>query len=296
MTFSPASDIESFAAALVRGAALELYLTPKPGLVDLLDSGSHPDLSIDKMERSIGILHDYLLGLCLSLRQKEPLSQQKEIGKRAEARMYREVGANTHKGYIFLSGLLLTARQKVAAGDEESLQREVGRLATEIFALEEPAGSNGSAVRSQYRAGSIVLEARDGLPALFHHGAPTFREVREETGSFLLAGFAALGRLMQVVEDSTTLHRCGIAGLARIRRDGVKLEKKVRVGGNFISYLRELNAQYRQLNLTMGGVADMLALTFGYVEGVDEAAAADAAVPAGSPAAVTTAETGGWPA
>ena len=35
---------------------MELYLTPKPGLVDLADNGSHPDLSVPIMERSIGIV------------------------------------------------------------------------------------------------------------------------------------------------------------------------------------------------------------------------------------------------
>ncbi len=48
------SELEELASALVRGTTRELYLTPKPGLVDRADSGSHPDLSLPIMEQSIG--------------------------------------------------------------------------------------------------------------------------------------------------------------------------------------------------------------------------------------------------
>ncbi|MRR10391.1 2-(5'-triphosphoribosyl)-3'-dephospho CoA synthase, partial [bacterium] len=55
MNSSRIVEIERFAQALVKGAAMGLYLTPKPGLVDLADRGSHPDLSLEKMERSLHI-------------------------------------------------------------------------------------------------------------------------------------------------------------------------------------------------------------------------------------------------
>ena len=56
------SGLERLADGLARGAALELYLTPKPGLVDLADCGSHPDLSLAVMERSIRIVLGGLSG------------------------------------------------------------------------------------------------------------------------------------------------------------------------------------------------------------------------------------------
>ena len=56
MHFLPTFEIERLAQALVTGARLELDLTPKPGLVDRLDRGSHPDLSFALMEESIGMV------------------------------------------------------------------------------------------------------------------------------------------------------------------------------------------------------------------------------------------------
>ena len=54
------SDLELFAASLADGIRAELYLTPKPGLVDLLDNGSHADLTLPLMGRSVALFGDYL--------------------------------------------------------------------------------------------------------------------------------------------------------------------------------------------------------------------------------------------
>ena len=51
--------LRRLADALVRGARAELDLTPKPGLVDRHDNGSHPDLSYELMRRSIELLPIY---------------------------------------------------------------------------------------------------------------------------------------------------------------------------------------------------------------------------------------------
>jgi len=48
---------------------------------------------------------------------------------------------------------------------------------------------------------------------------------RPQSGEDLSASFAMLARLMQTVEDTTALHRCGLAGLERIREDGARLER-----------------------------------------------------------------------
>ena len=70
---------------------------------------------------------------------------------------------------------------------------------------------------------------------------------------------------MQCVEDTTTLHRAGPAGLERLRHDGRQLEKIIADGGDFLARLEQLDAEYIRQNLTMGGVADMLGMTLGYL-------------------------------
>jgi triphosphoribosyl-dephospho-CoA synthase len=64
------------------------------------------------------------------------------------------------------------------------------------------------------------------------------------------------------VDDTTTVRRCGEAGLFRLRRDGARLERLLGAGGDPGSFLRRLNAEYREIRLTMGGVADCMAIVF----------------------------------
>ena len=103
------SELKKIAQAFVLGARRELYLTPKPGLVDRVDSGAHADLSFAIMTQSIGIVSDYQGALVLSLISDEPFSCQQQIAIDAESRMMSVLGTNTHKGYIFLAGMLLIA-------------------------------------------------------------------------------------------------------------------------------------------------------------------------------------------
>lgn len=264
MTASRIVEIERFAQALVKGAAMGLYLTPKPGLVDLVDQGSHPDLSLQKMERSLHIVADYLAELIRSLAAGEHSHCRTVIGRRAEEAMFEELGTNTHRGYIFLSGLLLISRWH-AGDDELSLREAVRAAAGQYFSTQGEDATNGRTARLRYGAGGVVREALGGLPSLFDCGVPAYLDAIERTDCFTTASFATLSRLMQTVEDTTTLHRGGTMGLARIRRDGQALERIIRDRGDHLTFLAELNHEYARMNLTMGGVADMLSLTYGYL-------------------------------
>jgi triphosphoribosyl-dephospho-CoA synthase len=63
---------------------------------------------------------------------------------------------------------------------------------------------------------------------------------------------------MQKVEDTTALRRCGPLGLARLRRDGARLEELLLTGLDPVPFLVEANDGYRRQRLTMGGVADLI--------------------------------------
>ena len=92
----------------------------------------------------------------------------------------------------------------------------------------------------------------------------------QQRGCVETASFAMLARLMQTVEDTTTLHRAGPEGLVRVKRDGQRLEQIIARGDDPISHLRELDRVYVRMNITIGGVADMLGLAYGYLMASDE--------------------------
>lgn len=244
---------------------MELYLTPKPGLVDLADSGSHTDLSLEIMERSVGYISEYLDEVKTSLVSNEPFECQRLIAMRAEQRLYDNLGTNTHKGYIFLSGMLLIASWHSAGQDEESVRSTLSAMSREFFNTRDAHVSNGHKVRQKYNAGGIIQESINGFPTLFEEALPAFREASVLHGCFRTASFAMLARLMQTVEDTTTLHRGGQIGLSRVKRDGRRLEQVVADGGDYTLFLQGLNCEYIRMNLTIGGIADMVGLAYGYL-------------------------------
>lgn len=254
--------LEALAAALEAGLRLELHLTPKPGLVDRRDCGSHPDLTFDLMERSVAQVGGYLREVAASLSRGEPLEGQVALGRAAEAQMLATLGANTHRGAIFLGGLALVARHR-AGGDEAGLRAALGQAARALQPGQAGLGSHGAAARRAFGVGGVLAEARDGLPSVFEVALPAWRAARARGQGEEAAAFAALAALMQVVEDTTALHRGGPAGLARVRRDGRELQRRLEAGEDHLAFLAEANEAWRAERLTMGGVADLLGVALG---------------------------------
>ena len=265
MNCSPHSALEKQAQALVSGARMELYLTPKPGLVDLADSGSHPDLSVSVMEQSIGYVADYLAEIVISLKAGEPFDAQKNLAIRAEQRLYDNLGTNTHKGYIFLSGMLLIAMHDAQSTEESAVRKSLSAISETFFRASGEKHTNGELARKQFNTGGIVREAIDAYPSLFEEALPAFRSAMEHHGCRNTASFAMMARLMQTVDDTTTLHRAGPQGLKQVRQDGRRLEQLIANGEAFIPYLEEINRGYIRQNITIGGVADILGLAFAHL-------------------------------
>ena len=249
-------DPEVLAGSLVEGALQELDLSPKPGLVDRFDPGSHPDLTYASMRASALLLEVYFEDILRCHRGRRPLEDFVQAGLAAEQRMVRAVRTNSHKGYIFLSGLLLMGACECQGG-MEALRRAIAGLASRFFGTSFPAhAAHGP------RLGGIRDETLRGLPSIFEHGWPRYREALSMGWPVEEAGFMLMGVLMQHVEDSTAIRRCGQAGLSRLRRDGSALQRLVGRCGDPRPRLSALNHDYQAMNLTMGGVADCMGLTF----------------------------------
>ncbi|HDR47044.1 MAG TPA: hypothetical protein ENN94_05015, partial [Geoalkalibacter subterraneus] len=105
----PASNLSELAECLSLGLRQELFLTPKPGLVDLLDRGSHPDLSLPLMLESIEFVGEAFQAFARLLDQGATPLELVPSGRLLEMKLLDTFGTNTHKGSIFLGGLLLCA-------------------------------------------------------------------------------------------------------------------------------------------------------------------------------------------
>ncbi len=252
---------QDLAKSLVLGARMELQLTPKPGLVDRRDQGSHPDLSYESMKASIDLLPLYFETLLQGIQEGHPLSRCVQHGIEAGNRMHARIQSNGHRGYIFLSGLLLLASAK-SGGKVAGLRQALAELAVTFFATFEPRDTPGASVRADRGLGGIRTEAEKGLPAIFEQGWPAYQAALDAGWSLDEAGFYLMAVLMQHVEDTTAIRRCGPEGLRRLRQDGADLQRLLERRGDPHPALQELNETYIRLGLTMGGVADCMALTF----------------------------------
>ncbi len=269
---------ERLAAALAAGLRHELHLTPKPGLVDRRDEGSHPDLTFELMERSVALVGGYLAEVAASLGRGEPLPSQVALGKAAEARMLATLGANTHRGAIFLGGLVLVAHRR-APGGEAALREAVREVAWALLHGRPLDGSHGDRARRAFGVGGVVGEALAGLPSVFEVALPAWRAARGRGRGTDEAAFAALAALMLVVEDTTALHRGGAAGLARVREDGRELQRRLLAGEDHLAFLAGANDAWRAARLTMGGVADLLGVALGLLVASGELAPPAPAAP-----------------
>lgn len=245
---------------MIDGFKAELYLTPKPGLVDLLNNGAHPDLSLLIMSRSIVLLRSYLQKLCVALDSGAEQQELIGIGQDAEARMLEELGTNCHRGGIFLSGLLLAACRYADPLNPEEFQQGIKATAKVFFEKEPAHNSHGQRVRKLYQVGGIVGEACEGLPTVFDEALPALLKAE----SYPYAAYLAMSRLMQKVDDTTSLHRCGPVGLDLLRKSGRQIEQDILSRADPTRLLIELGREFSERNLTMGGVADLLGISLGY--------------------------------
>lgn len=119
------------ASAAVRGLLYEVSTTPKPGLVDRNNSGSHRDMNFFTfLDSSASLIPWFREFFCLGWdHSSEPNEQIFErlryAGRRAETAMFSATGGiNTHKGLVFASAILCGALGKVHAGRELPLPLE----------------------------------------------------------------------------------------------------------------------------------------------------------------------------
>lgn len=262
-TCLPVSALHRCAEQLTLGLRRELDLTPKPGLVDRWDSGSHADLDYALMDRSITLLDGYFREFARSLERGATAGQLRALGQATEARMLAQFRTNTHRGAVFLGGLLLAGVQRAGSLEAAAVSRGIAAFALELLSERLPTGTPGADVRQRYGVGGIVAEALDGLPSVFETGLPALQAAQAWGWSEERALYLALARLMQTVQDTTALRRCGPAGLVRLKQDGATLESLLLDGKDPLPFLIQANRDYRAQRLTMGGVADLLGVCGG---------------------------------
>ena len=264
---SPVGRHESSYLALLAKQALlaEVELTPKPGLVDGRGSGAHADLSLDLMKRSATAIAPYFSWMA-EVSAELPLGRElrKElgtIGRSAERSMFDVTGGvNTHKGAIWVLGLLVSAASHT--GERRPLQ--VARAAGSIARLSDPARpellSHGDMVRAYYGVAGARGEACQDFPHVVDIGLPTLEDCRRTGRSERASRLTALLSIMAQLDDTCVLYRGGLEGGAVVKSGARAVlaagGPETEIGDGKI---QQLDQELIRRRLSPGGSADLLA-------------------------------------
>ena len=256
----PSHGPVALAGLAVASLHAELVLSPKPGLVCPDHAGSHDDMDASTMWRSLFALRHGFVRMASA--KDATFFELQAIGIDAERAMRRATGGvNTHRGAIFMLGLLVAAAAHDDAITSSSLrgtlQDRWGR-ALRLRPVSET--SHGLAMAMRHRAGGARLEAADGFPSVFTIVLPALRAARraglDERGARLQALMTSIAE----VEDTNLLYRGGPSGLAHAQRAARAF---LASGGAFRDdrdqMLRDIGRGFVARRLSPGGSADLLA-------------------------------------
>ncbi len=265
-------DLGHIAEIAQKSLLFEVCTTPKPGLVDQRNSGSHQDMDIFTFMSSAAALYPYFYR-CAKIGAKNQNLSPKDVfsllrfpGKVAENAMYRATnGVNTHKGIIFSLGILCAAAGRLLPKNRTPqsillLCREMteGIVSDELSSTSQ--NTNGEKLYSQYGITGVRGQAEQGFPTVLQTGIPKLREGLQAGLPLNDVGCATLLSLLTVTKDTNLIHRSSLAEQETLCKEIAELLTQQPYPSREL--LEQLDDTFISKNLSPGGCADLLALTY----------------------------------
>jgi len=251
-----------------RALLCEALTTPKPGLVDCEDSGAHRDMDLFSFADSACALRGYFEA-CARVGLEEANAQRRFarlrcLGLEAEADMLAAAGANTHKGAIFSLGILCCSAADCAdTADTDAVLRaaaELGRCSLRALTELGPENARTGGERQYLQLGLTGArgEAASGFQTVREIALPALEAALDRGLKLNDAGLRALIALMAAVPDSNILRRAGEEALRWVQDSARTLIQN----GFSAEDLRSMNREFIYRNISPGGSADLLAVTY----------------------------------
>jgi triphosphoribosyl-dephospho-CoA synthase len=247
----------------------EAELTPKPGLVDRRGAGAHSDLSLSIMKLSAFAIEPYFCKMAFVSEGGHPSQALRErlavIGRDAERAMLKVTnGSNSHKGAIWILGLLTSAAAMQDADKIPALR--IARTARKIAFFADRAAprlvSHGDVVARKHGVTGARGEALRGFPHVIDVGLPMLRSKRTSGATETVARLDTLLSIMSRLDDTCLLYRGGKTALVAAKEGAIAVE---RVGGSGTAIGRQqlyrLERRLLELGVSPGGSGDLLAAT-----------------------------------
>ncbi|WP_061993501.1 citrate lyase holo-[acyl-carrier protein] synthase, partial [Fructobacillus ficulneus] len=234
----PAWSVTATVQTAQAACLAEVTVNPKPGLVDPVSPGSHPDMTALTFIDSTLALGQYFTQAVMVGRDftgsdlKEILTILRPLGQEAEQAMIQATdGVNTHKGVIFSLGILLAAYGQATQNNQATTLGLVQKKVQEITAglidndfgqklADHPADLTAGERQYQvYQLTGVRGEVTRGLQPLSQVGLPTLRTSPAKTTNDRLLD--TLMALVGSIQDSTLIKRAGTPAIEQTMQSWV---------------------------------------------------------------------------
>ncbi len=257
-----------------RALLYEVVTCPKPGLVDPISSGPHPDMDVYLFIDSSLALRSYFETAEKIGKQFEgtDLTEMFQIlrraGQKAETTMYTATnGVNTHKGAIFSLGILVCAesyRLCHRESDVFSIVRHMtDHLVTRDFKkklMAKPPVTAGEKQYYRYGLTGSRGQAQAGYPIVAEVALPFLRDAKGNLNERLLD---TLMKIATRADDSSLIKRAHDPKIVTWLHQ--EAERYLALGGSQSEAGRQFLKRFDQYCLShhysLGGCADLLILT-----------------------------------
>ncbi|MEZ4509306.1 MAG: triphosphoribosyl-dephospho-CoA synthase [Eubacteriales bacterium] len=253
---------------LLARAALEqeARLSPKPGLVDAENCGAHKDMDLALLLQSAAALESYFIAFAAqgmadaALSPDGRISTLREQGREAEHAMFAATsGVNTHKGALFLLGVLSYVAGHCIANGRNTPQDICAAAARFCDGVTAELGESAGRAYARYGARGARGEAEDGFPHALAALEASSRAV-EQGASEDDAWKIALLRLIESLDDANVLARCGEETAQILRKKAGEIAARYPSGGVALNEeMRLLDRDCTAWHASPGGAADVLA-------------------------------------
>ena len=285
-------ELANYIASLAQRAILyEVSTTPKPGLVDRDNSGSHKDMDFFTFMASSSVLYRgffqcALEGLCFDeVDNTKLLKKIRGHGIECERAMFKATnGVNTHKGIIFSLGILsavvgnIYKKHGFKNFPVEVICEEVKKVAKDLTLRDfkdiasKKVLTHGERLYKEFGYMGIRGEIENGFITIQKNTVGIMRHwTINKQLSMNDVFLEIIINLMAESEDTNIVIRGGIDNLKRVKsisREFLKLGGMKQSKAN--EKLKQINEDFVKKNLSPGGSADLLAVSIflGMIEGI----------------------------
>ena len=271
------SSVSSAIASYAQKALLyELGTSPKPGLVDRINSGAHRDMDFFTFIDSACVLSPYFVnaakaGMHADLSMHERFQRIQGYGICAEHDMFCSTNnVNTHKGIIFSLGILCCAagmdyRENGGNPDIQNILSLASRLAMYslplLTAVSESSKSHGNIIYETHGIKGVRGEAASGFKSVKEFSLPILKDLMQSQDintSSLIAFF----HLLANVDDTNVISRADLQTLRCIQNEVGQMLSSKPSKNDILSFAEALDRRFIERNISAGGCADLLCITW----------------------------------